>query len=135
MRSKAPLSMSGNHTRYHVHDGKHWEPWLQVDMLRMEGGSAMKDQALRLCEQFNAMHKFEGSFWVSATRASGVQKLKDYLFSRSARQDRASFWGPSRPQLPCLRLQNWVMSGAAPLQVPRQRTMITIMASSQLCPR
>eukprot|EP00891_Asterochloris_glomerata_P003404 jgi/Astpho2/3404/e_gw1.00054.126.1_t len=54
----------------------------KVDMLRMEGRSGMKEQALRLCEQFNAMHKFEGSFWVSATRASGVQKLKDDLLSR-----------------------------------------------------
>ena len=77
-------------------------PWLQVDMLRMEGGSAMKDQALRLCEQFNAMHKFEGSYWVSATRASGVQKLKDYLFSRSAGRGRVLFGGACLPQLPCL---------------------------------
>ena len=72
-------------------------PWLQVDMLRMEGGSAMKDQALHLCEQFNAMHKFEGSFWVSATRASGVQKLKDYLFSRSAGRGQDPFEGVSLP--------------------------------------
>ena len=135
MRSKALLSMSGNRTRYQVHDGKHWGLWLQVDMLRMEGGSAMKGQALRLCEQFNSMHKFEGSFWVSATRASGVQKLKDYLLSRSARRDTAPLWGASRPQLPCLRLQTRVMPGAASLQVLRRRAMITIMAPSQLCPR
>lgn len=73
-------------------------PWLQVDMLRMEGRSGMKEQALRLCEQFNAMHKFEGSFWVSATRASGVQKLKDDLLSRSAGCDGALFWGVPLPQ-------------------------------------
>ena len=89
----------------------------------------MKDQAMHLCEQFNAMHKFESSFWVSATRASGVQKLKDHLFSRSAGRTGPPFGGPS-----CLRLHTRVLYGAAPLQVPREQMMMGLMTNGQLWP-
>ena len=55
--------------------------WVQVDLVKKEGPSAQK-QMVRVAEQFNDMHKFEETFWVSALKDQGVKKLRDYLLSQ-----------------------------------------------------
>ena len=39
---------------------------------------------IRVAEQFNSLHSFEQTFWVSALRAQGMAKLKDFLTDRYA---------------------------------------------------
>lgn len=56
---------------------------VQVDLVKREGASAQQ-QMIRVAEQLNGLHSFEQTFWVSALRAQGMAKLKDFLLERSA---------------------------------------------------
>ena len=51
--------------------------------MKREGASAQQ-QMIRVAEQFNSLHSFEQTFWVSALRAQGMAKLKDFLTDRYA---------------------------------------------------
>ncbi len=55
--------------------------WMQVDLVKKEGASAQQ-QMVRVAEQFNGLHSFEQTFWVSALRDQGMAKLKDFLRDR-----------------------------------------------------
>ncbi len=54
---------------------------VQVDLMKREGASAQQ-QMIRVAEQLNGLHSFEQTFWVSALRTQGMDKLKDYLGDR-----------------------------------------------------
>ena len=54
---------------------------IQVDLVKKEGKSAQQ-QVLRIAEQLNGLHTFERTFWVSALRTLGIEKLKDFLMER-----------------------------------------------------
>ena len=54
---------------------------LQVDLVKREGASAQQ-QMIRVAEQLNGLHSFQQTFWVSALRAQGMAKLKDFLNER-----------------------------------------------------
>lgn len=54
---------------------------LQVDLVKKEGASAQQ-QMIRVAEQLNGLHSFQQTFWVSALRAQGMTKLKDFLTQR-----------------------------------------------------
>jgi GTPase Era involved in 16S rRNA processing len=54
---------------------------MQVDLVKKEGASAQQ-QMVRVAEQFNGLHNFEQTFWVSALRDQGMAKLKDFLRDR-----------------------------------------------------
>jgi len=54
---------------------------VQVDLVKKEGASAQQ-QMIRVAEQFNGLHSFEQTFWVSALRDQGMAKLKDFLRDR-----------------------------------------------------
>lgn len=54
----------------------------KVDLVKREGASAQQ-QMIRVAEQFNSLHSFEQTFWVSALRAQGMAKLKDFLTDRT----------------------------------------------------
>ena len=56
-------------------------PCVQVDLVKKEGASAQQ-QMVRVAEQFNGLHSFEQTFWVSALRDQGMAKLKDFLRDR-----------------------------------------------------
>ena len=51
--------------------------------MKREGASAQQ-QMIRVAEQLNGLHTFEQTFWVSALRAQGMAKLKDFLMERWA---------------------------------------------------
>lgn len=53
----------------------------QVDLVKKEGASAQQ-QVIRVAEQLNGLHSFQQTFWVSALRAQGMTKLKDFLTQR-----------------------------------------------------
>ena len=55
--------------------------YLQVDLVKKEGASAQQ-QMIRVAEQLNGLHSFQQTFWVSALRAQGMTKLKDFLTQR-----------------------------------------------------
>ncbi|KAL3152760.1 hypothetical protein ABBQ38_012347 [Trebouxia sp. C0009 RCD-2024] len=54
----------------------------KVDLVKREGASAQQ-QMIRVAEQLNGLHSFEQTFWVSALRAQGMAKLKDFLLERT----------------------------------------------------
>lgn len=54
----------------------------KVDLVKKEGASAQQ-QMVRVAEQFNGLHSFEQTFWVSALRDQGMAKLKDFLRDRT----------------------------------------------------
>lgn len=54
---------------------------LQVDLVKKEGASAQQ-QMIRVAEQLNGLHSFQQTFWVSALRAQGMTKLKEFLTQR-----------------------------------------------------
>ncbi|DBA82384.1 TPA: hypothetical protein ACH3X2_000636 [Trebouxia sp. C0005] len=54
----------------------------KVDLVKKEGASAQQ-QMVRVAEQFNGLHNFEQTFWVSALRDQGMAKLKDFLRDRT----------------------------------------------------
>ena len=58
-----------------------FSPCMQVDLVKKEGASAQQ-QMVRVAEQFNGLHSFEQTFWVSALRDQGMAKLKDFLRDR-----------------------------------------------------
>ena len=51
--------------------------------MKKEGASAQQ-QMIRVAEQLNGLHSFQQTFWVSALRAQGMTKLKDFLTQRFA---------------------------------------------------
>lgn len=51
--------------------------------MKKEGASAQQ-QMIRVAEQLNGLHSFQQTFWVSALRAQGMTKLKEFLTQRCA---------------------------------------------------
>ncbi|DBA83023.1 TPA: hypothetical protein ACH3X1_006799 [Trebouxia sp. C0004] len=54
----------------------------KVDLIKT-GGASAQQQMIRVAEQFNGLHSFERTFWVSALRDQGMAKLKDFLRDRT----------------------------------------------------